>query len=287
METVIGVFSSRERAEEAVTELLAQRVPEESIVFLSRSESEAKVVGKQLGASIGGFMGMATGASAGVAVATLLIPGIGPVFALGFGAAALLGLAGAGTGAAVGASIAETNVKTTPDEKAPEDVAFFRDVLKEGRSLIVVRAESADTATVACNILDRTGLGMRGHTPVQTRIFTRSVADVSIVDLSGRVTIGEGSVLLRDKVHELLNQGVRKILLNVHEVGYVDSSGIGTIVKVYTSVRGQGGHLKLVNPNKRLKDLLDMTKLSAVFEILPDEATAIHSFGASQKVARG
>ena len=287
METVIGVFSSRERAEEAVTELLAQRVPEESIVFLSRSESEAKVVGKQLGASIGGFMGMATGASAGVAVATLLIPGIGPVFALGFGAAALLGLAGAGTGAAVGASISETNVKTTPDEKAPEDVAFFRGVLKEGRSLIVVRAESADTATVACNILDRTGLGMRGHTPVQTRIFTRSVADVSIVDLSGRVTIGEGSVLLRDKVHELLNQGVRKILLNVHEVGYVDSSGIGTIVNVYTSVRGQGGHLKLVNPNKRLKDLLDMTKLSAVFEILPDEATAIHSFGASQKVARG
>ena len=287
METVIGVFSSRERAEEAVTELLAQRVPEESIVFLSRSESEAKVVGKQLGASIGGFMGMATGASAGVAVATLLIPGIGPVFALGFGAAALLGLAGAGTGAAVGASISETNVKTTPDEKAPEDVAFFRGVLKEGRSLIVVRAESTATATVACNILDRTGLGMRGHTPVQTRIFTRSVADVSIVDLSGRVTIGEGSVLLRDKVHELLNQGVRKILLNVHEVGYVDSSGIGTIVKVYTSVRGQGGHLKLVNPNKRLKDLLDMTKLSAVFEILPDEATAIHSFGASQKVARG
>ena len=131
------------------------------------------------------------------------------------------------------------------------------------------------------------GLGMRGHTPVQTRIFTRSVADVSIVDLSGRVTIGEGSVLLRDKIHELLNRGVRKILLNVHEVGYVDSSGIGTIVKVYTSVRGQGGHLKLVNPNKRLKDLLDMTKLSAVFEILPDEATAIHSFGASQKVARG
>jgi len=287
METVIGVFSSRERAEEAVTELLAQRVPEESIVFLSRSESEAKVVGKQLGASIGGFMGMATGASAGVAVATLLIPGIGPVFALGFGAAALLGLAGAGTGAAVGASISETNVKTTPDEKAPEDVAFFRGVLKEGRSLIVVRAESTATATVACNILDRTGLGMRGHTPVQTRVSTRSVADVSIVDLSGRVTIGEGSVLLRDKVHELLNQGVRKILLNVHEVGYVDSSGIGTIVNVYTSVRGQGGHLKLMNPSKRLKDLLDMTKLSAVFEILPDEATAIHSFGASQKVARG
>jgi anti-sigma B factor antagonist len=101
------------------------------------------------------------------------------------------------------------------------------------------------------------------------------------------VTIGEGGVLLRDKIHELLSQGVRKILLNVHEVGYVDSSGIGTIVKIYTSVRGQGGQLKLLNPSKRLKDLLEMTKLSAVFEILPDEATAIHSFGTSQKVAQG
>ncbi len=290
METVIGVFSSRERAEEAVGELLKSKVPEQAIVFLTGSESEAKTVAKELGATIGGFMGMATGASAGVAVASLLLPGVGTVFALGFGAAALLGLAGAGTGASVGKTLAESGgkAKPTPDEKAPEDVVFFRDVLKEGRSLIVVRSDSGDTATVACNILDRLGLGMRGHVPVKTQVATRTTADMSTVDVSGRITIGEGSVLLRDTVRQLLDQGARKLLLNLHEVGYIDSSGMGELVRTYTSVRGQGGQMKLVNPSKRVSDLLRMTRLSAVFDIQADEASAIHSFGqqtSSQNVA--
>ena len=102
METAIGVFASRDRAEEAVKELLQRNVPEQAIVFLTRSENEAKTVGKQLGAYTGGFMGGAVGMSAGVATATVFVPGIGGVFALGFGAATLLGLAGAGAGAAVG-----------------------------------------------------------------------------------------------------------------------------------------------------------------------------------------
>jgi len=136
METAIGVFSSRDRAEEAVKELRQQGVPEQSIVFLTRSENEAKTIAKQFGATVGGFVGGATGMSAGVVAATLLLPGIGPVFALGFGAAALLGLAGAGAGATV-ASTATHDVeapKPTPDEKCSEDVAFFREVLKEGRA---------------------------------------------------------------------------------------------------------------------------------------------------------
>ncbi len=290
METVIGVFSSRERAEEAVGELLKGKVPEQAIVFLTRSESEAKTVAKELGATVGGFMGMATGASAGVAVASLLLPGVGPVFALGFGAAALLGLAGAGTGASVGKALAESGgkAKPTPDEKAPEDVVFFQDVLKEGRSLIVVRTDSGDTATVACGILDRLGLGIRGHAPVKTELSTRTTADVSMVDVAGRITVGEGSVLLRDMVRQLLDQGARKILLNLHEVGYIDSSGMGELVRTYTSVRGQGGQMKLVNPSKRVSDLLRITHLSAVFDIQADEASAIHSFGqqtSSQNVA--
>ena len=280
METVIGVFSSRERAEEAVGELLKARVPEQAIVFLTRSESEAKTVAKELGATLGGFMGIATGASAGVAAASLLLPGIGTVFALGFGAAALLGLAGAGTGAGLGKILAAAGERPKPssDENAPEDVAFFRDVLKEGRSLIVVRTESGETATVACAILDRLGLGMRGHAPVNTQVATRAVADVSIVDVSGRITIGEGSVLLRDAVRQLLDQGSRKILLDLHDVGYVDSSGMGELMRTYTSVRGQGGQMKLVNPSKRVSDLLRVTHLSAVFEIQADEASAVHSF---------
>jgi anti-sigma B factor antagonist len=282
METVIGVFSSRERAEEAVGSLLKQHVPEDAIVFLTRSESEAKTVGKQLGASLGGFMGLATGASAGAAAATLLIPGVGPVFALGFGAAALLGLAGAGTGAAVGGKIADSDkaVKPTPDSKAAEDVAFFQEVLKAGRSLIVVRTDSAETATPACNILDRLGMGLRGHAPVKTRVSGHEVDDVSVIEVSGRITIREGSVAVRDRISEALEKGIKKILLDLHGVGYVDSSGLGELVRTYTSVRGQGGQMKLVNPSQRVKDLLQMTRLSAVFDVQADEASALQFFGA-------
>src|SRR6266436_6839917 len=136
METAIGVFSSRDSAEDGVKELLQRGVPESSFVFLTRSESEAKTVGKQIGAFAGGFVGGAAGMSAGVAAATLLVPGIGAVFALGFGAAALLGLAGAGAGATTGAAIAHESGAPQPTSgtKSSEDAVFFREVLKEGRS---------------------------------------------------------------------------------------------------------------------------------------------------------
>ena len=99
METTIGVFASRDEAEGAVKELLERGVPEESIVFLTRSESEAKTIAKELGTFVGGFLGGAAGMTTGVVAATLLLPGIGTVFALGIGAAALLTGAGAGAGA--------------------------------------------------------------------------------------------------------------------------------------------------------------------------------------------
>ncbi|MFZ0285303.1 MAG: hypothetical protein WAL32_08730, partial [Terriglobales bacterium] len=149
METAIGVFASRDRAEEAVKELRENGVPEEAIVFLTRSENEAKTIAKEFGAYVGGFVGGAAGMTSGVVAASLLLPGIGTVFALGFGAAALLGLAGAGAGAAAGTAAAHEADAPKPAEaeKAPEDVAFFREVLKEGRSLIVVRTESQQLAT--------------------------------------------------------------------------------------------------------------------------------------------
>jgi anti-sigma B factor antagonist len=283
METAIGVFSSRERAEEAVRELLGSRVPEESIVFLTQSETEGVTHGKQAGATVGGFMGMATGMSAGVVAATLMLTGVGTVFALGFGAAALLGLAGAGTGAAVGKVISEggDSPQPTPDEKCSEDVLFFHEVLREGRSLVVVRTESKETASSACAIIDRLGLSIEGKTPVKMRTATRQVEDVAIVDVSGRITVGEGNVMLREVVRQLLEAGHKKIAMNLHDVGYVDSSGLGELVKAYTSVRNQGGELKLVNPSKRVQDLLQMTKLSAVFTIEADEASAIQSFSAA------
>ena len=281
METTIGVFSSRERAEEAVRELLDQKVPKESIVFLTLSQTEATSVGKGLGASIGGFMGAATGMSAGVVAATLLVvPGIGQVFALGFGAAALLGLAGAGAGSAVGKAAAGDSAAplAVADGKSSDDAAFFREVLKEGRSLIVVRTESREIANVACGILDRLGLGIQGHTPLKMQTAVRQIEDITIVDVSGRITVGEGNVMLRETVLGLLEKGNKRILLNLHNVGYIDSSGIGELVKSYTTVKNQGGRMKLVNLSKRVHDLLQLTRLHAVFDIEADEASAIQSF---------
>src|ERR1700694_2974612 len=134
METAIGVFAERERAEEAVKHLLDQDVPKEAIAYLTRSETEAKVVGKELGAYTGGFVGGAAGLSAGVAAATLLaIPGIGPVFALGFGAAALLGLVGAGAGAAAGGRASHDHDAPAPtnEDESSEDTVYFRQILNE------------------------------------------------------------------------------------------------------------------------------------------------------------
>lgn len=279
METAIGVFTSRDYAEEAAKELLARRVPEESIVFLTRSETEAKGIAKQLGAYVGGFAGGAAGMSAGVVAATLLVPGIGTVFALGLGAAALLGLTGAGAGAAMGSSLAHGSdvPQPTAGEKCSEDVTFFREVLKEGRSLIVVRTENREVANTAVEVLDRLGIGMQERTLVKMQNTTRQIGDVTVLDISGRITLGEGNVMLREIVRELIDKGNRKIVLNLGEVNYVDSSGLGELVKTHTTVRNRSGQLRLVNLNKRIHDLLQMTRLAAVFDIEPDEASAIKS----------
>jgi anti-sigma B factor antagonist len=279
METAIGVFSSRDHAERAVTELRQHGVPEDSIVFLTRSETEAKTIAKQFGATVGGFVGGATGMSAGVVAATLLLPGVGPIFALGFGAAALLGLAGAGAGATAFSGSDSGAPRPTPDDKCSEDVAFFREVLKEGRSLVVVRTESQEVASSACVILDQLGLGMQGKTPVKMQTSTRKIGDIVVLDVSGRITLGEGNVMLRELVRDLADQGNTRIVLNLREVEYVDSSGIGELVKTHTTIRNKGGELKLANLNKRVNDLLQMTRLAAVFDIQPDEARAIESFG--------
>ncbi len=108
---------------------------------------------------------------------------------------------------------------------------------------------------------------------------TRQVDGVTIVDLSGRITLGEGSVVLRDTVKDLLGKGQKKILLNLGDVSYIDSSGIGELVSAFTSVRNQGGELKLLHLTKKVHDLLQITKLYTVFDVKDDEAAAIAAFG--------
>ncbi len=107
---------------------------------------------------------------------------------------------------------------------------------------------------------------------------TRQVDGVTIVDLSGRITLGEGSVVLRDTIKDLLGKGAKHILLNLGDVSYIDSSGIGELVSAFTSVRNQGGELKLLNLTKKVHDLLQITKLYTVFDVKDDEATAIAAF---------
>ena len=119
---------------------------------------------------------------------------------------------------------------------------------------------------------------LRGGGLEKLKISTRQVEGVTIVDLSGRITQGEASVAVRDVIKDLLSKGNKKILLNLAEVNYVDSTGIGVLVSGFSSVRKQGGELKLLNITKRIRDLLQITKLYSLFDIKDDEATAVASF---------
>lgn len=112
----------------------------------------------------------------------------------------------------------------------------------------------------------------------QLNIQQRQAGDVTIMDLSGKITIGEGSVQLRDSVRKLLEDGKKKILLNLGDVSYVDSSGIGELVSSYTTTNNNGGQLKLLNLTKKIQDLLMITKLLTVFETFDNEADAVASF---------
>jgi anti-sigma B factor antagonist len=110
------------------------------------------------------------------------------------------------------------------------------------------------------------------------QISERDAGSVTILDLSGKVTLGEGDNLLKDKLNSLLHQGKKKVLLNLAQVNYVDSAGLGAIVSAYTTVTRDGGSLKLANVTKRLQDLLSITKLLTVFETFDSEDEGVRSF---------
>jgi anti-sigma B factor antagonist len=112
-------------------------------------------------------------------------------------------------------------------------------------------------------------------------VSTRQVDGVTIVDLSGRITLDEGSTLLRDTIKQLASQGQKHVLLNLSEVHYIDSSGIGELVSAFTTMRDQGGELKLLNLTRKVHDLIQITKLHTVFDIKDDEAAAIQAFSKS------
>jgi anti-sigma B factor antagonist len=110
---------------------------------------------------------------------------------------------------------------------------------------------------------------------------TRQVGGITIVDISGRIVLGEESAALRNLVCDLLSKGRRNILFNLADVNYIDSSGLGNMVGSFTSVRKQGGELKLLNLTNKVHDLMQITRLYTVFDIMDDEAVAVKSFGQS------
>ena len=113
---------------------------------------------------------------------------------------------------------------------------------------------------------------------MSVKLTTRQVGDVTVLDVAGRITLGEGSSALRESLRDLVSKNQKKILLNLGDVTYIDSSGIGELVSGFTTVTNSGGSLKLLNLNKRVKDLLQITKLYTVFDVHDDEAAAIRSF---------
>ena len=115
------------------------------------------------------------------------------------------------------------------------------------------------------------------------QIEERVVGGVTILDLSGKMTLGEGDELLREKIASLVNAGQKNLLLNLDGVPYIDSAGLGEVVRTYTTVSRQGGQLKLLNVTKRITDLLAITKLLTVFDTYDSENEAVQSFTASAK----
>jgi anti-sigma B factor antagonist len=113
---------------------------------------------------------------------------------------------------------------------------------------------------------------------VALTIASRELDGVTVLDLSGRITLGEGSVQLRDAIRSLISKGSKNILLNMAEVNYIDSSGLGELVSAFTTAKNQQAEVKLLKLTKKVHDLLQLTKLYTVFDINDDEASAIASF---------
>lgn len=292
METAIGVFDSHDNAEQALRDLLRQNVPRESIVFLTRSENEAVSVAEKLGAYVGRFAG---GDFLGgvVAITPLMVVDTGPVFAVGSGTSALLGIAVPGTGAAPGTATsieAGTDVRTNKGtnigtdagtaetDRDNENAALLQKILKGGRSLLVVRTAWHEIATVASGVLNRWGNDPSERARVKTHTVTRQVEGITVLDVRGRITAGEGSEMLRNRISDLIQTGNKRIVLNLYDVEYVDTCGIGALVRIHATLSKQGGQLKLVNIHDRLMEILRMTCLHRVFDIQKDEASAVKTF---------
>jgi anti-sigma B factor antagonist len=272
MKTAIGVFADRTRAEEAIRKLLANHVPPERITFLTRSEPEAHSFGKHLAASDNAAQQSATPAH----LTVVSIPGIGNVFVQGPEIKAL---------AEVSASHASTASARPPANDpgrnlsslagAEDDAAFFRRVLLDGCSVIMVRSDSNSVATAACEVLDRLSLGIRKTAAGKSGVAVRQIPGAAVATFSGKLALDEGCRLLRETIRALLDAGQIRILLNLERLEFLDSAGLGELVRTHVAVRARGGQLTLIRPAPNVFQLFRVTKVDQVFDIAHDELSAL------------
>jgi anti-sigma B factor antagonist len=278
--TSIGIFASREQAEHAFQELLSQQIPRESISLLTPDSPEPRRIGRTVGAYLGGAIGTSTGLSLGLAAATLAVPGIGPVLAIGLGAAALLGFGGLTAGKSVGSGLDALNQAEHASPSDLPDAAFFRDILGQDRSVIVVETADVVAHARASTLLDRLGLRAEPAEDVAMgQLASRNVGDVLLISLSGRFIAGEATARLRELVDQVVELGTTKLLIDMSGVSYLDSSGIGELVRAYIRAGKAGGRLRLTRLNAKTLDLMRLTHLDKVIDIENDEAQALAAFG--------
>ena len=272
MKTAIGVFTDRSRAEEAIRKLLASHVPSERITFLTRSEPEAHSFGKHLA----GVDNSDQMPALPVRFSVLSIPGIGHVFVQGPEVKGLVE-AKASEGGSTSAHQVANDPWRNPSSPvgAEDDVAFFRRVLLDGCSVIMVRSDSNSVATAACEVLDRLSLGIRKTAAGKSGVTLRQIPGAAVATFSGKLALDEGCRLLRETVRALLDAGQIRILLNLERLEFLDSAGLGELVRTHVAVRGRGGQLTLIHPGPNVWQLLRVTKVDQVFDIAHDELSAL------------
>lgn len=279
MPTSIGVFTSRDQAERAVHELVAEQVPQNSISLLTPDEAqpEHRSIGKSVGAYLGGAIGTSAGLTLGLGTATLLVPGVGPVLAIGLGAAALLGFGGVTAGKSVGAGIDELNEAEHATDLP--DAAFFCNVLRQNRSIIVVQTADDVIHARASAVLNRLGLGSEPDDAAPSgRVASRNVGDILVISPTGRIVAGDATAAFRELVDQAVELGAVKILVDMSGVTFLDSSGLGELVHALIRVRKAGGQLRLTRLPEKIANLMHITHLDKVMDIENDEAAAMAAF---------
>ena len=274
MKTAVGIFSNADRAEEAIRALIKNQVPPERITLLTRSESDANRVGRHLPADQ--RSPAATGNPAQFSV--LSIPGMNPVLVQGPDVNDLFEPPVAAGSNLLSAPRSPDDPwrKTFPNSGEEDDSAYFRRVLDAGSSVIVVRSDSHRVATAACEVLDKLSLGVGKAPSTKSQVSVRQVPGGAIATFSGKLALDDGCKLLRETVRAFLDAGQLRILLNLEHLGFLDSAGLGELVRTHVAVRNRGGQLTLVNPSPSVRHLLRLTRMDNVFDFAPDELTALN-----------